>query len=78
MTILATSSARRALPCSTLNSVTACPDTGLELRGEYVRVGFGHPENLRANNDTDPTDNVGKSMYGYSGEIAYHVPLGTI
>ncbi len=54
------------------------PSTGLELRGEYVRVGFGHPENLRANNDTDPTDNVGKSMYGYSGEIAYHVPLGTI
>jgi hypothetical protein len=54
------------------------PDTGLELRGEYVHVGFGHPENLRANNDTDPTDNVGKSMFGYSGEIAYHIPLGTI
>ncbi len=54
------------------------PDTGLELRGEYVRVDFGHPENLRANNDSDPTDNVGKSMVGYSGEIAYHVPLGTI
>ncbi|WP_424602132.1 hypothetical protein [Bradyrhizobium sp.] len=53
------------------------PNTGLELRGEYVRVEFGHPENLRANNDTDPTDNVGKSMFGYSGEIAYHVPLGT-
>jgi hypothetical protein len=53
------------------------PNTGLELRGEYVRVGFGHPENLRANNDTDPTDNVGNSMFGYSGEIAYHVPLGT-
>ena len=54
------------------------PDTGLELRGEYVRVGFGNPANLRANNDSDPTDNVGSSMYGYSGEIAYHVPLGTI
>jgi hypothetical protein len=54
------------------------PATGLELRGEYVRVGFGHPENLRANNDSDPTDNVGKSMFGYSGEIAYHIPLGTI
>jgi hypothetical protein len=54
------------------------PNTGLELRGEYVHVGFGHPENLRANNDTDPTDNVGNSMFGYSGEIAYHVPLGTI
>ena len=54
------------------------PNTGLELRGEYVRVAFGNPANLRANNDTDPTDNVGKSMFGYSGEIAYHVPLGTI
>ncbi|WP_334397194.1 hypothetical protein [Bradyrhizobium sp. AZCC 2289] len=54
------------------------PTTGLELRGEYVWVNFGHPENLRANNDTDPINNVGKTMYGYSGEIAYHVPLGTI
>lgn len=54
------------------------PDSGLELRGEYVHVGFGNPTNLRANNDSDPTDNVGKSMYGYSGEIAYHLPLGTI
>jgi hypothetical protein len=52
--------------------------TGLELRGEYVRANFGHPENLRANNDSDPTNNVGKTMYGYSGEIAYHVPLGNI
>jgi hypothetical protein len=52
-------------------------NTGLELRGEYVFVGFGNPQNLRANNDTDPTDNVGKTMFGYSGEIAYHVPLGT-
>jgi hypothetical protein len=54
------------------------PSTGLELRGEYVRVEFGNPANLRANNDSDPTNNVGKSMFGYSGEIAYHVPLGTI
>jgi hypothetical protein len=54
------------------------PDTGLELRGEYVRVGFGNPAALRANNDTDPTDNVGRSMWGYSGEVAYHVPMGTI
>ncbi|WP_236000319.1 hypothetical protein [Bradyrhizobium uaiense] len=54
------------------------PQTGLELRGEYVRADFSHPENLRANNDSDPTNNVGKSMYGYSGEIDYHVQLGTI
>jgi hypothetical protein len=54
------------------------PNTGFEFRGEYVFVEFGHPENLRANNDSDPTDNVGKSMYGYYGEIAYHVPMGMI
>jgi hypothetical protein len=52
--------------------------TGLELRGEYVQARFGRPENLRANNDSDPTNNVGKTMWGYSGEIAYHFPLGTI
>jgi hypothetical protein len=54
------------------------PNTGWEFRGEGVYVGFGNPANLRANNDSDPTDNVGKSMYGYSAEAAYHVPLGTI
>jgi hypothetical protein len=53
------------------------PDTGLELRAEYVNETFGNPANLRANNDTDPTDNVGKRMYGYYGEVAYHIPLGT-
>ncbi len=54
------------------------PKTGWEFRGEYVSVTFGNPANLRANNDTDPTDNVGNTMYGYSGEVAYHYPLGTI
>jgi hypothetical protein len=54
------------------------PDTGLEARGEYVFVSFGNPANLRANNDSDPTNNVGKTMYGYSGELAYHLPLGNI
>ena len=54
------------------------PDTGLEFRGEYVQARFGNPANLRANNDSDPTNNVGKNMWGASGEIAYHVPLGTI
>lgn len=53
-------------------------DTGLELRGEYVEAIFGNPANLRANNDSDPTNNVGKTMQGYSGEVAYHQPLGTI
>jgi hypothetical protein len=54
------------------------PGTGLELRGEGVFVTFGNPANLRANNDSDPTNNVGKTMYGASAEIAYHLPLGNI
>jgi hypothetical protein len=54
------------------------PNSGFEFRGEGVYVTFGDPANLRANNDSDPTDNVGKSMYGYSAEAAYHIPLGTI
>lgn len=54
------------------------PNTGFEFRGEYVHVSFGNPANLRANNDTDPTNNVGKTMFGYSGEIAYHIAMGTI
>jgi hypothetical protein len=54
------------------------PNTGWEFRGEGVYATFGNPANLRANNDSDPTDNVGKSMYGVSGEVAYHFPLGTI
>ena len=48
------------------------PNTGLELRAEYANVNFSNPENLRANNDLDDTNNVGKNMWGYSGEIAYH------
>ena len=51
------------------------PTTGLELRSEYVTTHFGDPENLRANNDTDPTNNVGNSMYGYAFEAAYHYNL---
>ena len=54
------------------------PDTGLEFRGEVVYLNFGNPANLRANNDSDPTNNVGKSMWGYSGEVARHFPLGMI
>jgi hypothetical protein len=54
------------------------PSTGLELRGEYAQAAFDNPQNLRANNDSDPTNNVGKRMYAYSGEIAYHFPLGVI
>ncbi len=45
---------------------------GLELRGEIVGVWFSNPGNLRANNDGDPTNNVGKCMWGFSGEVAWH------
>jgi hypothetical protein len=54
------------------------PQTGLELRGEYAHAIVGNPANLRANNDTDPSNNVGSAMYGYSAEVAYHFPLGRI
>ena len=54
------------------------PNTWIELRGEGVWVTFSNPANLRANNDSDPTDNVGKNMYGFSGEVAMHMPMGTI
>jgi hypothetical protein len=54
------------------------PNTGFELRGEYDQVWFGNPADLRANNDTDPTDNVGKTMYGFFGEIDYHFKFGPI
>ena len=54
------------------------PKTWLEFRGEYVRSITGSPINLRANNDSDPTNNAGRYMYGYYGEVAMHIPLGTI
>ncbi|HYM01442.1 MAG TPA: hypothetical protein VET85_00770 [Stellaceae bacterium] len=52
------------------------PKTGFEFRGEFADMLFGNPRNLRANNDSDPTNNVGRSMWGISGEAAYHLPLG--
>jgi len=54
------------------------PDTGLEFRGEFADVIVGNPANLRANNDGDPTNNVGKSLFGASGEVAYHIPFGPV
>ena len=50
--------------------------TGLEFRGEVTDVIIGTPRNLRANNDSDPTNNVGDSMWGFSLEAAYHIDLG--
>lgn len=51
------------------------PRTGLELRGEVVDVIIGSTGNLRANNDGDPENNVGKHLWGYSLEAAYHLDL---
>jgi hypothetical protein len=51
------------------------PGTGVELRGEVVDVIIGSPANLRANNDGDPENNVGKHLWGYSLEAAYHIDL---
>lgn len=54
------------------------PNTGFEFRGEYAQALFGNPRNLRANNDGDATNNVGRTMYGFSGEAAYHFGLGDL
>ncbi|MDQ6870292.1 MAG: hypothetical protein M3178_18920 [Pseudomonadota bacterium] len=54
------------------------PDTGLEFRGEFADVIVGNPANLRANNDGDPTNNAGKTLFGASGEVAYHIPFGPV
>lgn len=51
------------------------PKTGFEFRGEFVNVFLGSPGNLRANNDSDFANNVGKSMWGFSLEAAYHWEL---
>jgi TolA-binding protein len=52
------------------------PKTGFEFRGEFAWLSFGNPAALRANNDGDPTNNVGSTMWGISGEVAYHFALG--
>jgi len=54
------------------------PDTGLEFRGEFADVIVSNPANLRASNDTDPANNVGKSLFGASGEVAYHITFGPV
>jgi hypothetical protein len=51
------------------------PRTGFEFRGEVVDAIIGTPGNLRANNDGDPENNVGKTLWGFSLEAAYHIDL---
>ena len=47
-------------------------NTGLELRGDFAYWHIEKPENLLANNDASLTNNVGKEMYGWYVEAAYH------
>jgi hypothetical protein len=51
------------------------PKSGLELRAEIADVLIGSPGNLRANNDGDAGNNVGRSLWGFSLEAAYHFDL---
>lgn len=51
------------------------PRTGFEFRGEIADVIVGSPGNLRTNNDGDPENNVGKHLWGFSLEAAYHIDL---
>jgi hypothetical protein len=54
------------------------PRTGLELRGDFAYWHIDKPENLVANNNTNSSgvlilnDDVGKAMYGWYVEAAYH------
>lgn len=48
------------------------PRTDLELRGDFAYWHISSPENLLANNDIDPSNDVGDRMFGYYVEAAYH------
>ena len=48
-------------------------NTGLELRGDFAYWHMDKPENLLANNDANLLNNVGKQMYGWYLEAAYHI-----
>ncbi len=48
------------------------PNTGLEFRGDFAYWHIERPGNLWANNNTSLTDNVGRRMYGWYVEAAYH------
>jgi hypothetical protein len=54
------------------------PKTGLELRGDFAYWHIDKPSNLLANNNTNAlgalvlNDDVGKAMYGWYVEAAYH------
>lgn len=49
------------------------PGTGLEVRGDFAQWHFGDSQNLIANNNASAVDDVGDRMYGWYGELAYHL-----
>ena len=55
-----------------IEAVYRVPNTGLELRGDFATWFIDNPENLIANNSGTATDDVGKRMYGWYAEAAYH------
>lgn len=48
------------------------PKTGLEVRGDFAYWHIDSPQNLLANNNGSATDDVGKRMFGWYLEAAYH------
>ena len=56
-----------------IEAVYRVPNTGLELRGDFATWFIDNPENLIANNSGAATDDVGKRMYGWYAEAAYHL-----
>lgn len=48
------------------------PHTGLELRGDFAYWMIEKPGSLIANNNVSTTDDIGKEMYGWYVESAYH------
>jgi hypothetical protein len=56
-----------------VEAVYRVPNTGLELRGDFATWFIDNPENLIANNSGTATDDVGKRLYGWYAEAAYHL-----
>ncbi len=49
------------------------PNTGLEFRGDFAMWHIEKPHLLLENNDATPTDDIGKRMFGWYLEAAYHL-----
>lgn len=56
-----------------LEALYRVPRTGLELRGDLAYWHIDSPELLLANQNSNPADDVGRRMYGWYVESAYHL-----